>query len=371
MRRKPGILMILGMLLPALMVTPVLAAEVLVEEKDVPKVVVKEEVVRIVDNFIVLYDASASMGEMYRDTGMKKIDVAEKILKDRNAMLPDLGYNAGLYLYTPFRTFYDVKAYDRAAYGSALDSLPSIESVSQVQGQATPLTEGILELDSILPGMRGRTVVFIFSDGQYTPSTSLRVAERSPVVAAKKIASKYDVCFFLISSAQDAKEKKLLQDIAAVNECSRVVPFDDVVDKPEYIPGVLYVIKQKEVMEIDKEIKVIGIKIDDVLFDFDRSGIRSEFNEELNALGKFLEGHSDAYATLEGYADSVGSEEYNLMLSRRRAESVGNYLTKNFNVDEDQIVLHWYGKANPTASNATAEGRLKNRRVVCYVSGLE
>ena len=108
-----------------------------------------------------------------------------------------------------------------------------------------------------------------------------------------------------------------------------------------------------------------------MLFDFDRSGIRSEFNEELNALGKFLEGHSDAYATLEGYADSVGSEEYNLMLSRRRAESVGNYLTKNFNVDEDQIVLHWYGKANPTASNATAEGRLKNRRVVCYVSGLE
>jgi len=276
-----------------------------------------------------------------------------------------------LYLFTPFRTFYAVKAYDQAEYGSALDSLPSIEDVSQVQGQSTPLTEGLFELDSILSGLRGRTVVFIFSDGQYTPSTSLRVAERNPVVAAKKIASKHDVCFFLISSAQETKEKKLLQDIAAVNECSRVVPFDDVYDKPEYIPGALFVIKEKEVVEMDTEIRVIGVTIPNILFDFDVSGIRGEFHDELDALGKFLEGHSEAYVRLEGYADSTGTQEYNMMLSRRRAEKVGNYLMEKFNIDEDQIVLHWYGKANPTADNATAEGRQKNRRVACYVIGLE
>ena len=365
MRRTLGILMIFGMILPALMFTPALVTKVTAEPKEITRIVEKEEFVKIADNFVVLYDASASMGEMYRDTGMKKIDVAEKILKDRNATLPDLGYDAGLYLFTPFRPFYAVKAYDRAEYGSALDSLPSIEDVSQVQGQATPLTEGIFELDSILSGLRGRTVVFLFSDGQYTPSSSLRVERRHPLVAAKEIASKHDVCFFLISSAETAKEKKLLDDIAAVNECSRVVSFDEVYDKPEYIPGVLYIIKKKQIMEI------IGIRVEDVLFEFDGNRIRPEFNEELNALGTFLQKNPKAYVTLEGYADSVGSQEYNLKLSRRRAERVRDYLMENFNIGEDRIVLHWYGKENPAASNDTPEGRQKNRRVVFDVAGLE
>jgi len=85
MRRTLGILMIFGMILPALMFTPALVTKVTAETKEITRIVEQEEFVKIVDNFIVLYDASASMGEMYRATGMKKIDVAEKFLKDRNA----------------------------------------------------------------------------------------------------------------------------------------------------------------------------------------------------------------------------------------------------------------------------------------------
>ena len=70
-----------------------------------------------------------------------------------------------------------------------------------------------------------------------------------------------------------------------------------------------------------------------------------------------------SYAVLAGFTDSVGSEEYNLGLSRRRAESAAAYLMNNANVAEDRIVMQWFGKLNPIAGNDTAEGRSMNRRV--------
>jgi OOP family OmpA-OmpF porin len=70
-----------------------------------------------------------------------------------------------------------------------------------------------------------------------------------------------------------------------------------------------------------------------------------------------------------GYTDNIGSEEYNLGLSRRRAESVADYLLKNYNLDDSQISILWYGKAAPIFSNETEEGRRQNRRVESLVSG--
>ena len=97
--------------------TPALAAQAVVEEKVIEKprviekVTLEEKYVKTADNFIILFDASGSMGEPYKDTGLKKIEVARNILKERNQMLPDLDWNAGLYTYTPIRTYLDVQPY--------------------------------------------------------------------------------------------------------------------------------------------------------------------------------------------------------------------------------------------------------------------
>ena len=77
--------------------------------------------------------------------------------------------------------------------------------------------------------------------------------------------------------------------------------------------------------------------------------------------------NSETYAVLAGYADSTHTREYNLELSRKRAESVRDYLVKNANIDVSRLVLDWYGKDNPVADNDTAEGRAKNRRVEVIV----
>ena len=83
-----------------------------------------------------------------------------------------------------------------------------------------------------------------------------------------------------------------------------------------------------------------------------------------------MEKNANARLVLAGYTDGVGSEGYNLELSRKRAEAVRDYLLSKFKIDKDRITLHWYGKADPAASNQTPEGRALNRRVVGILSAM-
>ncbi|MGD8267291.1 MAG: hypothetical protein PVF55_03925, partial [Desulfobacterales bacterium] len=74
---------------------PAMAAEVKTEQvQTVTAVGVMEKYIRIADNFIVLYDASGSMDRPYKDTGMQMIEAAEKALKEKVALMPDLGWQA-------------------------------------------------------------------------------------------------------------------------------------------------------------------------------------------------------------------------------------------------------------------------------------
>jgi OOP family OmpA-OmpF porin len=83
----------------SMMVGVSFAAEAVVEKEEVPVVIVTKELIKTADNFIVMFDSSSSMKEPFQDTGLTTLDAAKKLLKDRNAILPDLGYNAGLYLH--------------------------------------------------------------------------------------------------------------------------------------------------------------------------------------------------------------------------------------------------------------------------------
>ncbi len=71
-----------------------------------------------------------------------------------------------------------------------------------------------------------------------------------------------------------------------------------------------------------------------------------------------------------GFTDNKGTQEYNLSLSTRRAESVGMYLVDNFGIDPIRIVPQWYGMAAPVAGNGTEERQHKNRRFETIVAEL-
>ena len=128
----------------------------------------------------------------------------------------------------------------------------------------------------------------------------------------------------------------------------------------------------KQAAEIERDIEGArvervgeGIKItfsSGILFDVDKANLKDPYKGELSQLATILNKYEDTNILLAGHTDSTGSDEYNLELSRRRAQSVANYLATQ-NVNSARFTTQGYGKSDPIASNDTAEGRSQNRRV--------
>jgi outer membrane protein OmpA-like peptidoglycan-associated protein len=97
-------------------------------------------------------------------------------------------------------------------------------------------------------------------------------------------------------------------------------------------------------------------------FDFDSATIREDGKPVIDGLAQALQRCPQRLIRVEAHSDSIGSEQYNLALSDRRAAAVYMYLTEH-GVPEAMLESKGYGAAEPIASNETEEGRAKNRRV--------
>jgi OOP family OmpA-OmpF porin len=193
---------------------------------------------------------------------------------------------------------------------------------------------------------------------------------KKPSEIAESLAKKYDVCFYLVTSADDYYSIDLFKKVKDYNFCSRVIAFDDFIDKPGYNSEALFTVKATEEVITITDKKVIGVKTKNFLFDFNAADLSQDEKERLELLAAFLKENKKAYAAIAGHTDNIGTEEYNTELSFRRVEAVANYLVKNHNVDESQLLTFWYGELNPVADNSTEEGRMQNRRVEILVGGM-
>ena len=106
----------------------------------------------------------------------------------------------------------------------------------------------------------------------------------------------------------------------------------------------------------------------DTLYDFDKASLKPEGMATLDKIAKDLSKIKLEVIIAVGNTDSVGTDAYNMALGQRRAQSVKAYLTSK-GVDGSRIYTESKGKSNPVASNATAEGRAKNRRTDIEVVG--
>ena len=97
-------------------------------------------------------------------------------------------------------------------------------------------------------------------------------------------------------------------------------------------------------------------------FDFDKSFVKPQYDEMLTNLKEFIE-KNDYEVTIEGHTDYIASNQYNMGLSKRRAEAVKAKLIE-LGLDPSRIVaIIPKGEEEPVADNSTTEGRAKNRRV--------
>ena len=106
----------------------------------------------------------------------------------------------------------------------------------------------------------------------------------------------------------------------------------------------------------------------DTLYDFDKATLKPEGQATLDKIAKDLSKIKLEVIIAVGNTDSVGTDAYNMALGQRRAQSVKAYLVSK-GVDGSRIYTESKGKSNPVASNATAEGRSKNRRTDIEVVG--
>jgi len=117
---------------------------------------------------------------------------------------------------------------------------------------------------------------------------------------------------------------------------------------------------------ISREFVIRGDK-GQVLFDYDKATLKPAGIQALGPVVQELKRQPNLRAHIVGHTDSDGSDDYNIGLSKRRAESVRNYLVSQ-GIAASRLTIDWKGEREPVDTNATAEGKAQNRRVVITVT---
>lgn len=123
----------------------------------------------------------------------------------------------------------------------------------------------------------------------------------------------------------------------------------------EEIPGA-------QVERVDDGIVVTFDESSGVYFDTAKFNINAKSEATLNKLIGVFKEYPDTNLLVVGHTDSQGAEDYNLTLSKNRANAVTNYLTSK-GISNGRLTTNWFGETQPLHDNNTAEGRAKNRRV--------
>ena len=123
----------------------------------------------------------------------------------------------------------------------------------------------------------------------------------------------------------------------------------------EEIPGA-------EVTRVGEGINVTFTEDAGVYFDTNKSAVKGASATTLDKLAGIFKEYPKSNVLVEGHTDSAGPEDYNMNLSKQRAESVTNYLIAQ-GISPTRFTTKWYGENQPKADNATTEGKAKNRRV--------
>ena len=126
-------------------------------------------------------------------------------------------------------------------------------------------------------------------------------------------------------------------------------------------------LESAEVERIDEE--TLRVNFDsDILFAVDSATLSAGSKAELDDFAGVMNEYPKSAILIQGHTDSTGSEEHNMKLSERRAQSVFNHLLLR-QIDPSRMAAVGYGEGYPVADNDTPAGRQLNRRVTILVRG--
>jgi outer membrane protein OmpA-like peptidoglycan-associated protein len=135
----------------------------------------------------------------------------------------------------------------------------------------------------------------------------------------------------------------------------------DAEDRQKQLYGAMSQLEGK-FARITQEARGTIVSLPDVLFDFDQATLKRDVEFNLVKVATILNQFPEMRIQVEGHTDNIGSPDYNLDLSQRRAQAVHDFLVSQ-GVAAERMTVQGYGMTRPVADNGTDEGRAKNRRV--------
>jgi len=318
--------------------------------------VAQAKLVPKVDNFILFADQSGSMYMHHEALKQVKMLMAKQILTEMNGQIPELGFKGSLCLFAPFQQIQAPIVFDRGKFAAGIKKIPEDQDI---YGRLTPMGWGLSYLEPMIGSLSGRTALIILSDGGVNLGTD-------PYQEAVNIHNRFpQVCFHVVSFAEEAKDKALLKRISGIASCIMVEGGDLVKSKPaleKFVRDVFFEEESEKEAPKRGAFKEDTIVLRGINFDFNKFDIKPEFKPILDEVASKLKKNPEVNIVVEGHTDAVGSEEYNQKLSERRAYSVYEYFAQK-GVARSRMSTMGYGKLRPVADNKTAAGAALNRRV--------
>jgi OOP family OmpA-OmpF porin len=341
-----------------------------------------------IQGFELLVDLSKSTGVFFLGKQLWEDEI--RLLRKLNATIPGLDYLAALRTFgyrTEFNTAPETKLilgpekYDRTKMGPAMGALEATQSL-------TPLGYAIAASEGELAKMPGKKAMIIFSDFEWSPHFG------EPMAKAKALNAKFgsDLAIYTVFFGEPKDNLKLAQDLAKMTGGKAYMATDLLKDQAaldamvkEIFWGQTYRMDSDCDGVYDEDDKCPGtpriFKVNavgcplplmvrlEIEFDTNKADIRPEYHDRMVQVAQYLVNNPSTQAVIEGHTDSTASPEYNMKLSQRRADSVMDYFIDKFKIDKDRLRAIGYGETKPIASNDTAEGRQKNRRVMVVITG--
>ena len=188
---------------------------------------------------------------------------------------------------------------------------------------------------------------------------SEKIAPKIPIVQEEKIIDGDDDNDGVLNSKDRCPNTYPGAKVDA-NGCEMDDDNDGVVNRLDKCPNTSPGVKVNK----DGCVATIDLKIN---FDTDKSVIKPKYNGILQEFANILKENSKLTAVIQGHTDSVGTEEYNQKLSKRRAQSAVNSL-KELDISTSRLESIGYGESQPISSNQTEEGKAENRRVIGLIN---
>jgi OOP family OmpA-OmpF porin len=349
--------------------------------------------VQKVDTFVVIFDATLSMNDIYKNS--TKLNQQKSLIALLDNTIPKMKLTGVLRIFGELMTFGDASS--KVIYWDMGYSKPALTKAvaPYTTGQGfSPLDTALDSTTADLRSQSGRMAVIAFSDGE-------DMDKYAPIAAAKRMKSAHGerICIYTVHLGDNAGGKKLMQQVADEGQCGFMVTGDSISNAEgmaDFVDRVFLEAKREEPAKqpvatpvVEQEIKVIretapvvspaptpkaepapekvSIALN-VQFDTGKANIKPKYDKEIKKVADFMAKYPSSSAVIEGHTDNVGKEAANVKLSQRRADSIKAYLVKKFKIDGSRIQAVGYGPNKPIASNATKADRQKNRRVSAVIS---